>query len=115
MGKMKQRAPLEHLDNDGTKSLKEICNGSYGELQWLLPDILPLEGVTILVGSPKSGKSLFLLNTAISYLLGDVILGFFPPVLANKKILYLDLESSNRRIKHRADKCLPSSSRRRQT
>lgn len=100
---MAKRAPLA-IDTDGTSSLREICTGNYGELQWIIPDIMPLEGVTMLVGSPKSGKSLFLLNVLNNYLSRQVILDFYPPATGAHKILYLDLESSKRRIKERSTK-----------
>ena len=99
------RAPLM-LEDDGTKSISEICNAHYGKITWMIPDILPLEGVTMIVGSPKSGKSLFILNIIVNYLMQDIILGFYPPSGCTKKILYLDLESSHRRIKSRVGKML---------
>ncbi len=103
---MSKKVNLTEFDNDGIRSLKEICNGNYGELPWLVPGIIPLEGVTMLVGSPKSGKSLFVLNIVISYLISNIILNFFPTPNKEIKVLYLDLEASDRRIKERALKLI---------
>ena len=106
---MKRTANLSEFDNDGACSLKEICDTKYHPLEWLIPDIIPLEGVTMLVGSPKSGKSLFVLNIIISYLVSDIILNFYPTPDKKINILYLDLEASKRRIKERAMKIIGDS------
>lgn len=95
-------ASLSEFENDGTKSLNEICKKEFRPLSWLVPGIIPLEGVTMIIGSPKAGKSLFVLNIVLSYMVEDVILDFYPPPTSPIKVLYLDLEASERRIKYRS-------------
>lgn len=105
-GSNMKKASLNEFENDGTKSLREICNREYVPLQWLIPGIIPLDGVTMIVGNPKAGKSMFVLNVIISYLMDDILLSFFPPPKKPIKVLYLDLEGSRRRIKERSLKII---------
>ena len=67
--------------------------------RWAVPGLIA-EGVTLLAGPPKVGKSWLLLSTALSIASGSQILGALngqPP----RPVLYLALEDSDRRMKDR--------------
>ncbi len=73
------------------------------ELQWLIPNLLP-QGLTLLLGQPRLGKSWLALHLALSIALGDPILDHFPTPQAN--VLYLGLQDTSRRISIRTRKLL---------
>ena len=100
---MKQtQAPLDRFASSPLRpqSAAAICSRTYAKLEWLVPGIIPLEGVSMVVAPPKAGKSIFLLNVAISNTAGTPILEHFPPQRI-LNITYLDLESSDRRVEGR--------------
>ena len=90
---------LVDLDNLGWTP-KRFAMESLPEPRWLVPDLIP-EGLTILVGPPKAGKSWLALNLAIALLTGGVALSKrqVNPV----DVLYLALEDTPRRMKGRLD------------
>lgn len=66
--------------------------------RWAIPDILP-EGLNILAGKPKAGKSIIALNIAIAIATGGKALG---KVNVEKgAVLYLALEDTKRRLQTR--------------
>jgi hypothetical protein len=75
----------------------------FPEPKWLVPGILS-EGLNILAGSPKTGKSMLALNLALTVAGGGVALGSLP--VASAGVLYLSLEDKYRRVKARALKML---------
>lgn len=74
----------------------------YPEPSWVVPGIMS-EGLNILAGAPKKGKSILALNLALTIAGGGVALG--KRVIATD-VLYLSLEDKHRRIKFRALKML---------
>lgn len=74
----------------------------YPEPNWVVPGIMS-EGLNILAGAPKKGKSILALNLALTIAGGGEALG--KRVVATD-VLYLSLEDKHRRIKHRAIKML---------
>jgi DNA-binding transcriptional ArsR family regulator len=71
----------------------------FDPVAWAVPGLIP-EGVTILSGPPKGGKSWLVLSVALSLAAGHLILG----ALENgprRPVLYLALEDSDRRMKAR--------------
>ncbi len=68
-------------------------------LEYLLPNILPAEGITILAGKEKIGKSWLVLGLALSLSSGSIFLGQQPK--RAYKVLYLALEDSKRRLQNR--------------
>lgn len=81
-------------------SASEILSMELPEPSYLVEDLLP-EGVTILAGRPKSGKSWTALNIAVAVATGGKALG---KLQAKKgKVLYLALEDNTRRIQERLD------------
>lgn len=76
-------------------------------VRYMLPDLIP-EGVTLLVGKPKIGKSWLALDLGIAAADGQrYALGDLKP--RHGDILYLALEDNKRRLKKRIAKLLPDS------
>lgn len=72
-------------------------------LVWVVSGLLP-EGVTILAGKPKAGKSFLALDIAISVAAGRPVLGTMPVNAGG--VLYLGLEDSKRRLRDRLTEVL---------
>ena len=84
-------------------SANELEKVEFPPIRWILPDLLP-EGLAMLAGKPKKGKSWMALNIAIATATGGVALG---KKIEPGKVLYLALEDGHRRIKDRVKKLLP--------
>lgn len=74
----------------------------FSEYDYIIPGILPVDSFCALVGASDSGKSLFLLQFAISYVLGNDFLEH--KVNGGKKAVYFSLEDSQGSIAGRIDK-----------
>ena len=79
-------------------SHRELMSTQYEPLKWIIPDLLP-EGLTILAGSSKIGKSWLALDLCQSVAFGDYGINH-KPVNAGS-VLYLALEDSERRLQER--------------
>ena len=77
---------------------RELLATTIREPNYAVPGILP-EGLTILAGKPKTGKSWFALGTAIAVAAGGRALGRIPVEHGN--VLYLALEDTQRRLQQR--------------
>lgn len=86
-----------------THTLPELLAMDLPEPSWAVPGILS-EGLTILAGKPKLGKSWLALNLALTITAGARALGRDP--LPPGDVLYLSLEDRKRRIQDRARKVL---------
>jgi RecA-family ATPase len=73
----------------------------------IVPGLIP-EGVTIVAGKPKVGKSWLALDLCIAAAGDRFVLGHTKPVHGD--VLYLALEDNQRRLKKRIDKILDSGS-----
>jgi hypothetical protein len=73
-------------------------------VRWVVPDILP-EGVTLLAGKVKMGKSWMSLGLCVAVGSGGVALG--TRRVEQGEVLYLALEDNHRRLKERLEKLLP--------
>lgn len=71
---------------------------TFPEPVWIIPKLIP-EGLSILAGKPKLGKSWLALNIALSVAYGGKVLNQIDVVKG--KVLYLCLEDSYRRIQDR--------------
>ena len=111
---IKQKAVTDEADptNQSTAEspyapikLKDLLGMDLGEVHWIIPDILP-EGLTVLAGRPKAGKSILALNIALSVANGGYV--FMSPDHKCQKgdVLYCALEDSNRRFRSRASRLL---------
>lgn len=86
-----------------TFSLTELLAMDIPEPRWAVPGLLS-EGLTLLAGKPKIGKSWLALNLAITIAGGGTALGMSKVVPGD--VLYLALEDRPRRIQSRARKLL---------
>lgn len=77
---------------------KELCNTDLIPINWIIPNFLG-EGLSILAGNPKVGKSWFALNLAIAVASGTNFLDFNIPNEQN--VLYLALEDGKHRLQKR--------------
>jgi len=81
----------------------EIVAEKLPSVRWVIPEILP-EGVTLLAGKPKMGKSWMGLDVGIAIATGGVALG--TKRVQRGDVLYLALEDNRRRIQNRLNKLL---------
>lgn len=68
-------------------------------LSWAVPGVIP-EGLTMLAGAPKAGKSWFVLSAALGIAAGSVVLGGIH-VGEPRPVLYFALEDGWRRLQGR--------------
>lgn len=86
-------------------SLRDLLVWDLPPVRWAVPEILP-EGLTLLAGKPKLGKSWLALSLALSIASGGVALGKQP--VSQGDVLYLALEENARRLQARARQLLAS-------
>jgi hypothetical protein len=86
-------------------SLHDLLAWELPPVRWAVPEILP-EGLTLLAGKPKLGKSWLALSLALSIAAGGVALGKQP--VTQGDVLYLALEENARRLQARARQLLTS-------
>jgi hypothetical protein len=84
-------------------TLTELLTTDFPPPQWVIPGILS-EGLTILAGKPKLGKSWLALNIALTVAAGGLAFGKFKVLPGD--VLYLSLEDRLRRIQDRSRKVL---------
>ncbi len=85
---------------------EELQNMTFTPASFLVRDVIPAEGVTLLCSKPKFGKSWFAYDLCIGCTSDRYILGNIKPAQGN--VLYLALEDSKRRLQRRMDKLLPT-------
>ncbi|GAH44796.1 unnamed protein product, partial [marine sediment metagenome] len=100
--------PFAELTDDELLSLRlglpkittsaALLEKEFPEPKWIVPDIIP-EGLSIIAGSPKVGKSLFTLNLAIALSCGGYVFGSIK--IKKTPVLYLALEDTERRLQRR--------------
>lgn len=81
----------------------ELMNTTFPEPRWAVPGLVA-EGLNLLVGSPKLGKSWMCLGLAVSVATGGVALGKVP--VEKGTVLYAALEDPGRRLQDRLRKVL---------
>jgi len=86
----------------------QLQNTDFPEAKWAVPGILP-EGLSILGGKPKMGKSIMALNIALAVSHGGRALGSID--VEPGVVLYFALEDTPRRLKNRIGTMLPSGGR----
>ena len=84
-------------------SAKQLIAADFPEPTWVMPGILP-EGLTILAGRPKIGKSWLALGIAVAVAAGGIALGQIR--VKQNHVVYLALEDSERRLKSRLNAVL---------
>jgi len=91
------------VDREKVISAWKLGQQEFEPLNWIIPGVIPMEGIMLMAAPPKAGKSIFILNLIIDCALQRKVLGFAdPPKRINT--LYLDLENSDRRAQERINK-----------
>lgn len=85
-------------------TLGALMETHYPEPQWAVAGLLA-EGLNLLAGNPKSGKSMLALNLGLTVAGGGMALGSMKTVPGD--VLYLSLEDQFRRVQFRARKMAP--------
>jgi hypothetical protein len=85
---------------------KEIQTMKFNPVKFLVPGLIPSEGVTLIAAKPKVGKSWMVLDLAIAATTDRFTLGDLKPTQGD--VLYLALEDGFRRIQLRMSKLLPT-------
>jgi RecA-family ATPase len=90
---------------DGMISARQLCAMRFAPLKFIVPKIIP-EGLTILAGRPKIGKSWLVLLLGIVLSSGVAALGLDYGMTMPLKgsVLYLGLEDGKRRLQRRMTK-----------
>src|SRR5262245_2007579 len=88
-----------------TINARELQTKRFAPISYVLPAYIP-EGVTILAGKPKVGKSWLLLDMCTACAAVRSVFGTINP--SQGSVLYLALEDNQRRLKWRMNKILPS-------
>jgi hypothetical protein len=84
-------------------SAKDLAAKTFNPPRWAIPDLFP-EGIIILAGKPKTGKSWLALNMAVAVAAGGIALGKIQVEAGG--VLYLALEDSERRLQERQNKII---------
>jgi len=80
---------------------QDIKEATYPETEFIVPTVIP-EGLTLLAAAPKIGKSWFVLQVAAAVSEGSTIFGGIQ-LPHPRRVLYMALEDSPRRIQKRLD------------
>lgn len=86
-------------------SAADLQRKIFDALTWIIDGILP-EGATLLAGKPKSKKSWLALAAAVAVAMAGKVLGYYD--VHQGEVLYLDLESNQRRMKSRLNSLIGS-------
>jgi len=86
-------------------SLQDLLSWEVPPVRWAIPGILP-EGLMLLAGKPRLGKSWLALSLALSVAAGGMVLGTQP--VTQGDVLYLALEDNARRLQARTRQLLAS-------
>ena len=101
----KDAAPLTTpaIWHENTFTAAELKTMTFEPVRYVLPRFIP-EGMTLLVGRPKVGKSWWVLDLCLACAAGHPALGTLKAVEGD--VLYLALEDGKRRLQRRLDKLL---------
>src|SRR5262245_57204468 len=92
-----------HNWRDHVITAAELMRKQFPPIKYVIPNLIP-EGLTILAGRPKVGKSWLALDVAIAVAASRICLGDKKPVQGD--VLYCALEDNQRRLKWRCNKLL---------
>jgi len=79
-------------------SAKELMKMELPPIVYIVPDLFP-EGLAIIAGHPKLGKSLFALNISLAVTKGEMVLEKIK--VESHDVLYIAMEDSERRLQDR--------------
>jgi len=91
---------------EGTFTAEQLQGMTFPPISWIVPNIIPAEGVALLCSKPKFGKSWLAYDLCIACTMDRFTLGTIKP--AQGDVLYLALEDSKRRLQRRMSKLLPT-------
>ena len=86
-----------------TFTAADLQHQEFPPVQYCVPDLIP-EGLTLLAGKPKIGKSWLALDICIAVASGRYCLGERKPDTGD--VLYAALEDNKRRLQRRVDRLL---------
>jgi hypothetical protein len=95
-----QKPPAEFV----CLNAETIMQTTYPELKWIVPGLVP-EGLALLAGRQKLGKSWAALDWAVAVATGGVAFG--SKACAQGDVLYVDMENGERRVKDRLTTLCP--------
>jgi primase-polymerase (primpol)-like protein/biotin operon repressor len=85
------------------KSAEDLEKMDLPEISWIVPGIIP-EGLTLLCGKPKTGKSWLALGLSVAIASGGKAFSSIDLFEHQGSVLYLALEDNDRRMKQRLSK-----------
>jgi len=96
---------IENRNNGHIKlvNARELQTMELKPINWIIPDLLP-EGLLILAGRPKIGKSFLALNMSLAIANGGHALEFFK--VNKNSVLYIPYEDNYRRLQDRINRML---------
>ncbi len=97
LGKTEQR-PVKQYPGIHGYNAKELLNMRFPDIKYIVPDLLP-EGLIIIAGRPKIGKSWLMMDLAVSVASGRMFLGNLKVIQG--RVLYCALEDNERRLSSR--------------
>lgn len=83
-------------------TMAELKGRTFMPLKWIIPRYIP-EGVTLLAGKPKVGKSWLMLTTSLSVSMGERVLG---EICVRRNVIYYALEDNESRMHDRTDRLI---------
>ena len=95
---MEDAKPAVDFDGPETITAKDLSNLEIPPIKWAVDGVIA-EGLTILAGKPKMGKSILAMNLCISVAIGTKALGYADCKTGG--VLYLALEDVKRRLQSR--------------
>jgi putative DNA primase/helicase len=98
-------APGHYRRSFDLLTLGKVMATEYPAPNWIVPGVMS-EGLNILAGAPKQGKSMLALNVALTVAGGGMALGKIR--VQPSGVLYLSLEDKERRVQSRARKMMPA-------
>lgn len=98
-----ERKSQTMVDTPSTMTALELMQLAIPEPRFAVPGLIP-EGLTILAGRPKTGKSWLAYQLGIAVAVGKPALGLLP--VSQGPVLYLSLEDNRRRLRDRLSKLL---------
>lgn len=102
MAAIRKLHPRPH-GKPGIFTAAELQRMEFPPINWIVPDVVP-EGLTILAGKPKVGKSWLSLDAALAVAAGGNVLG---RECTPGPVLYLALEDNQRRLQRRLQRLQP--------
>jgi len=95
---------IRHAESTGMWNAVDLLNAKFPAIKYIVPGYLP-EGLTILAGKPKIGKSWWCLDLALAVSMGGYAMGSV--LCAPGDVLYCALEDNTRRLQSRLRQIMP--------